>query len=67
MVGVVEDFVLGAEFEGWGGVGVEDSVEVCACVIFVFSSSEPDVAGENIFRGAVGEAGEQQLLLSVVR
>ena len=67
MVGVVEDFVLFFEFEGWGGVGVEDLFNVCACMISVFSASHPNVAGEDIFRGAVGEAGEQQLLLSVVR
>ncbi len=59
MLGVVEYLVLSAEFEGWGGVGVDDLFCVRLGVVSVLSSSEPDVAGENIFRGAVGEAREE--------
>ena len=66
MVGVVEYLVLFAQFEGWGGVGVDDSFRVCLGVVSVFSAAHPDVAGENIFRGAVCEACEEELLLSVV-
>ena len=66
MVGVVEYLVLFFEFEGWGGVGVDDLFHVCLGVVSVLSSSEPDVAGQNVVRCAVGEACEEELLLSVV-
>src|SRR2546429_8833163 len=55
------------EFEGWGDVGVDDLVEVGACVGFVFSSSQPNVAGQNVLRRAVGQAGKEKLLLPVIR
>ena len=58
--------MLGAQFDGWGGVGVDDSLHVGVGVVFVLSASHPDVAGENIFRRAVGQACEEQLLLPVV-
>jgi hypothetical protein len=42
--------VLFAEFEGGDGVGVGVWFEVLACVGFVLSSSQPDVAREDVFQ-----------------
>ena len=66
MVGVVEYVVLFFKFEGWGGVGVDDLFHVCLGVVSVLSSSEPDVAGQNVVRGAVCQAREEELFLPVV-
>jgi hypothetical protein len=45
---------------------VDNALNMLLGVISILSAYHPNVAGQNVVGRAVGQAGEQQLLLSVV-